>query len=184
MHPNVLAICNWRYARSTNKRLVIVIQLIILGFLKHLMRYKQGVQGDMLHSSTTAQLSRLRPNSTSSSGIPAVKVPQIDHGINQEKSPTTTCAEAFTSKYESTNMKSTEISDQKTLKVRIKMGTDNLSTQKNAAIYSGLGLDVSPSSSSSLDESPSESEGISREHQGAPFESPSSIIQVNCLLAT
>lgn len=145
------------------------------------MDYKQGVQGDAVHSSATAPLSRLGLNSTSSLGIPAVKVPSIDHGVNQEKCPTTTGAEAFTSKYESINMESTKISDQKTLKVRIKMGTDNLSTQKNAAIYSGLGLDVSPSSS--LDDSPSESEGISRDPEDVPFESPTSILQVNYLPA-
>lgn len=105
----------------------------------------------------------------------------MDDPITQEKCMTTTGAEAFTSKYESLNMKSTSISDQKTLKVRLKMGPDNLSTQKNAAIYSGLGLDVSPSSS--LDDSPSESEGLSREPQDAPFESPTSILQVNYLPA-
>ena len=79
------------------------------------------------------------------------------------------------------NKKPSSASDQKTLKVRIKVGSDNLSTRKNAAIYSGLGLDDSPSSS--LDESPSESEGISHERQDAPFESPTSILQVNNLLA-
>lgn len=61
------------------------------------------------------------------------------------------------------------------------MGTDSLPTRKNAAIYSGLGLDVSPSSS--LDDSPLESEGISRGPLDAPFESPSSIFKVNYLPA-
>lgn len=79
------------------------------------------------------------------------------------------------------NKKPSSASDLKTLKVRIKVGSDNLSTRKNAAIYSGLGLDDSPSSS--LDDSPSESEGISHERQDAPFESPTSILQVNNLLA-
>lgn len=66
---------------------------------------------------------------------------------------------------------------QKTLKVRIKVGTKNLSTRKNAEIYSGLGLDVSPSSS--LDGSPINSEGVSRDLQVSPDESPTSILQVN-----
>lgn len=74
------------------------------------------------------------------------------------------------------NNKSTTSSDQISLKVRIKMGSDNLSTRKNDAIYCGLGLDVSQSSS--LDDSASESEGISRELQDGPFESPTSILQV------
>lgn len=77
--------------------------------------------------------------------------------------------------------KPSSASDQKTLKVRIKVGSDNLSTRKNAAIYNGLGLDDSPSSS--LDDSPSESEGISHECRDASFESPTSILQVNHLLA-
>ncbi|XP_022638753.1 uncharacterized protein LOC106774453 isoform X2 [Vigna radiata var. radiata] len=59
--------------------------------------------------------------------------------------------------------------------VPIKMGPDNLSTRKNAAIYSEIGLDVSPSSS--LDDSPSESEGISCDPHEAPFESPTIILQ-------
>ncbi|CAN4093108.1 unnamed protein product [Withania somnifera] len=64
----------------------------------------------------------------------------------------------------------------KTLKVRIKVGTKNLSTRKNAEIYSGLGLDVSPSPS--LDGSPIGSEGVSSAVQLSPDESPTSILQL------
>ncbi|KAG9443736.1 hypothetical protein H6P81_015076 [Aristolochia fimbriata] len=60
--------------------------------------------------------------------------------------------------------------DQKTLKVRIKVGNDNSLATKNAAIYSGLGLDISPSSS--LEDSPDASEDLS------PDESPRTIIQI------
>ncbi|PSR94773.1 MORC family CW-type zinc finger protein [Actinidia chinensis var. chinensis] len=67
-------------------------------------------------------------------------------------------------------------SDQKTIKVRIKVGSDNFSTKKNADIYSGLGLDISPSSS--LDASPTDSEGFSHGPLGAPDESPTSILQI------
>ncbi|KAI4349625.1 hypothetical protein L6164_010190 [Bauhinia variegata] len=134
----------------------------------------EGGQVDPMHSSTTALSVRVGPISASSSRLPAGKVPSTDDRINQGKSMTTTSVEAFT-KYEPANTKCDNIPDQKTLKVRIKVGTDNLSTKKNAAIYSGLGL-VSPSSS--LDDSPSESEGISREPQDAPFESPTSILQI------
>ncbi|KAG2727151.1 hypothetical protein I3843_01G141700 [Carya illinoinensis] len=64
--------------------------------------------------------------------------------------------------------------DQRPLKVRIKMGSDN-SGRGNAAIYSGLGLDYSPSSSpgNSLEES----EGASPISQGTVDDSPASIIQ-------
>ncbi|KAK9161507.1 hypothetical protein Syun_007848 [Stephania yunnanensis] len=65
--------------------------------------------------------------------------------------------------------------DQKTLKVRIKMGPDNMS-QKTAALYSGLGLDVSPSSSP--EDSPNESGGLSPESRDSPDESPTSILQI------
>ncbi|KAJ0977694.1 hypothetical protein J5N97_013168 [Dioscorea zingiberensis] len=67
-------------------------------------------------------------------------------------------------------------SDQKTLKVRIKVGPDSVSGRDNAAIYSGLGLDISPSSS--LEDSPCGSEGLSTELRDAPDESPMTIIQI------
>ncbi|XP_038991746.1 cysteine-tryptophan domain-containing zinc finger protein 7-like [Hibiscus syriacus] len=66
-------------------------------------------------------------------------------------------------------------SDQKTLKVRIKMGYDK-KEQKVAAIYSGLGLDFSPSSS--LGSSPDDSGGTIKISQETPSETPSSILQV------
>ncbi|GMI64091.1 hypothetical protein HRI_000078400 [Hibiscus trionum] len=66
-------------------------------------------------------------------------------------------------------------SDQKTLKVRIKMGSDK-KTQKIAAIYSGLGLDFSPSSS--LGNSPDESGGTLMVSQETTSKSPTKILQV------
>lgn len=134
-------------------------------------------QGDSVQCSTGTQLSRLGPGSATSSRLAAIKGLSLDDGANNEKCTAITNAEALNPKYEFPNMKTAAIiSDQKTLKVRIKMGPDNLSTRKNAAIYSGLGLDVSPSSS--LDDSPSESEGISRGPLDAPFESPTSILKI------
>ncbi|XWS14057.1 hypothetical protein CRYUN_Cryun36dG0090800 [Craigia yunnanensis] len=65
--------------------------------------------------------------------------------------------------------------DQKTLKVRIKMGSDN-KAQKNDAIYSGLGLDYSPSSS--LGNSPEKSGGTVMISQETTSESPTIILQV------
>ncbi|XP_074571034.1 cysteine-tryptophan domain-containing zinc finger protein 7-like [Curcuma longa] len=72
--------------------------------------------------------------------------------------------------------KTTNGSDHKTLKLRIKVGTDNSLARNNAAIYSGLGLDISPSPSS--DESPDGSNGIFPELDNASDESPRTIIQV------
>lgn len=67
-------------------------------------------------------------------------------------------------------------SDQKILKLRIKMGSDN-KAQKNAAIYSGLGLDDSPSLS--LGNSPEESGGTMVMSQETSSESPTRILQVD-----
>ncbi|KAK8539346.1 hypothetical protein V6N13_104412 [Hibiscus sabdariffa] len=65
--------------------------------------------------------------------------------------------------------------DPKTLKVRIKVGSDT-KVQKNAAIYSGLGLDDSPSSS--CGNSPEESGGTVMASPGTTNESPTKILQV------
>ena len=75
--------------------------------------------------------------------------------------------------------KNTENStDQRTLKFRIKMKSSILA-QKNAEIYSGLGLDDSPSSS--MDNSPVESEGMPPVSRESAENSPTSIIQVEDL---
>jgi len=68
--------------------------------------------------------------------------------------------------------------DQRTLKFRIKMKS-NILAQKNAEIYSGLGLDDSPSSS--MDNSPAESEGTQPVSQESAENSPTGIIQVEDL---
>ncbi|KAE9598258.1 putative transcription factor & chromatin remodeling CW-Zn family [Lupinus albus] len=136
---------------------------------------QEGGQGDAVQFSNGTQSSRLGPGSATSSRLPSVKAPSVHEGIDQGKCMGTTSDEVFNSKSKPQKNKATSLSDQKTLKVRFKMGFDNLPTRKNASIYSGLGLDVSPSSSP--DESPSESEGISCGPQGAPFESPTSILE-------
>ncbi|XP_022770965.1 uncharacterized protein LOC111314157 isoform X3 [Durio zibethinus] len=108
--------------------------------------------------------------------LPALKLLSACGSIKQEVSLTSTHDDALASRCGFVNKKDTNLPDQKTLKVRIKVGSDNFSTQKNAAIYSGLGLDVSPSSS--LDGSPSESEGMYRETQEPLFESPTSFLRL------
>ncbi|CAA0832043.1 CW-type Zinc Finger [Striga hermonthica] len=83
---------------------------------------------------------------------------------------------------EKSNFRSADIkktvnsSDQRTLKVRIKVGSKSLTTQKNAEIYSGLGLEVSPSSS--LDNSPTTTEEQSGKLKEVPEASPTSILQI------
>ncbi|XLR55015.1 hypothetical protein HN51_023317 [Arachis hypogaea] len=142
----------------------------------------EGGQGDAVQFSNGNQSLRPGPGSAGYSRLPAVKAPSVNDAITQENGMTTAGAEVFTSndaltqENGSLSIKPRSTSDRKTLKFRIKMGADNLPTRRNAAIYSGLGLDVSPSSS--LDDSPSESEGISHERQDAPFESPSCILKI------
>ncbi|XP_059295310.1 cysteine-tryptophan domain-containing zinc finger protein 3 isoform X2 [Lycium ferocissimum] len=109
----------------------------------------------------------------SSARLPALRAPQFK-GERNSAQPTTQAADS-NSKSEKVK-KPRKASDLKTLKVRIKVGTNNLSTRKNAEIYSGLGLDDSPSSS--LDGSPMDSEGVSRDVQVSPDESPTSILQI------
>ena len=74
-----------------------------------------------------------------------------------------------------TSYKSVNPTGQRVPKVRIKVGSVN-AEKKNAEIYSGLGLDNSPSSS--LGNSPGESGGMPLESQETLQESPTSILQV------
>lgn len=69
------------------------------------------------------------------------------------------------------------LTDHRPLKVRIKMSSGNIA--KKNAIYSGLGLDDSPSSS--LGESPEESKGVASRSQVTINESLTNILQVTVL---
>ncbi|XP_020703383.2 uncharacterized protein LOC110114743 isoform X2 [Dendrobium catenatum] len=70
--------------------------------------------------------------------------------------------------------KGTKGAIQSTLKVRIKVGPDNNSARNNAAIYSGLGLEFSPSSS--LEDSPEGIKDILED--GITNASPRAILQI------
>ncbi|XP_044964411.1 cysteine-tryptophan domain-containing zinc finger protein 7-like [Hordeum vulgare subsp. vulgare] len=67
-------------------------------------------------------------------------------------------------------------SDQNRFKVRIKVGSDNVLARNNAAIYSGLGLDIS--SPSSVEESPDGHGDLSPEFSNVQLESPRTILQI------
>ncbi|KAF5462526.1 hypothetical protein F2P56_018527 [Juglans regia] len=136
----------------------------------------EGGNQNSLVSSSASQSVKPRPASTSSTSLPVLKTPSMKDSVKQDIGTPCTLPEEVTPRYESENKRFTNLSDQKTLKFRLKVGSDNLSTIKNAEIYSGLGLDVSPSSS--LNESPSESEGMSIEPQDMPFESPTTILKI------
>lgn len=87
--------------------------------------------------------------------------------------PSTQVAERCSLKDETSN-RSGNSTDQRTLKVRIKMNSDN-TARKNVAIYSGLGLN---SPSSSFGNSPEESGEMPPPSQVTVDESPTDIIQV------
>ena len=78
-------------------------------------------------------------------------------------------------KHEPVSDKPANPTDRRTLKVRIKVGSDKRA-RKNAAIYSGLGL-ISPSSS--MGNSPEESGGMPSACQVSPDKPPNTILQVN-----
>ncbi|KAK4351688.1 hypothetical protein RND71_031001 [Anisodus tanguticus] len=106
----------------------------------------------------------LASSPTSLSGRPlALKAPAANGKTNPD--------EDSTSKSEIVK-KPTNFSDKKALKLQNRVGIENLSTQKKAEIYSGLGLDVSPSSS--LDDSPMNNGDL----KDSQYESPTSILQI------
>ncbi|KAF8006595.1 hypothetical protein BT93_K0793 [Corymbia citriodora subsp. variegata] len=129
---------------------------------------------DLHHNSSaslpTAHTNRDRPVPAATISRTSRKKTNVENSVKQDG-----CMPPLQA-IEYSDSKSANLSDQKMLKVRIKVGADNLSTQKRAAIYSGLGLDVSPTSS--LEDSPSESEGMSHEPHDTSFESPTSILRM------
>lgn len=133
----------------------------------------EGGRQTLLGSSSTSLSGRLAASSARSAAVSALKAPQFK-GERNSAQPTIR-AEDSNSKSQKVK-KRKNASDPKTYTLRIKVGPTNLSTQKNAEIYSGLGLDVSPSSSP--DGSPIDREGVSRDLQVSPDESPTSILQI------
>lgn len=133
--------------------------------------FEGGRQNSLVSSSTSISRSGATP--TNSLLVPAARFPTKNPEINTCMPPTR--AEDSTSICK-TLKKPADSSDQKSLKLRIRVGSENLSTTNNAELYSGLGLDVSPSLS--LDNSPTDSEGLSHDLQDAPDESPTSILQI------
>jgi len=105
-------------------------------------------------------------------------LPSRDTGIHSEKNTgissnrvTGTC-----SLKEGCANKAEKLTDQRMPILQIKVKSDNLA-KSNAAIYSGLGLDDSPSSST--ENSQKESEDTPHVSQEMPEESSTSIIQVD-----
>ncbi|KAL3517469.1 hypothetical protein ACH5RR_020058 [Cinchona calisaya] len=133
--------------------------------------YLQGAQQNPFSAPSAFLLAK--PEITSSSKLEPRALSGNDQ-TNQDVRMLSNNGDDMTSKVEPE--KSTIFSDQKALKFRIKVGMDNSSTCKNAQIYSGLGLDVSPSSS--LDDSPTNTDGLLyNDLRDTSDESPTSILQ-------
>ncbi|XP_061349135.1 cysteine-tryptophan domain-containing zinc finger protein 7-like [Gastrolobium bilobum] len=97
--------------------------------------------------------------------------PSVDVSVKKDAGISSNAVmEKCTSKDDCAN-KSENSTDQRTLKLRI-----NMLAKDKAAIYSGLGLDNSPSSS--MGNSPEESEGLPLVSQETPEKSPTGIVQV------
>ncbi|KAK4717524.1 hypothetical protein R3W88_015862 [Solanum pinnatisectum] len=126
-------------------------------------------------ASSSASLSGrpLASSAYSSTIVPALKAPAANGKTNSALQPTQD--EDSTSRSELVK-KPTNLSDKKAPKWHARVGVKKLSTQKKAEIYSGLGLDISPSSS--LDDSPISSEGLSHDLKDSRYESPTSILQI------
>jgi hypothetical protein len=130
--------------------------------------HPEGGHQNLILQSNPSVMARSTPASLNTVPVTAAKAPFVNDSF-----PSSSHAEDYPSRIEST--KSAHSVDQKNLKVRIRIKPDNSLTRKKAEIYSGLGLDVSPSSS--LDGSLVDSDGVSHEPLAAPYESPTSILQ-------
>ncbi|CAI9118765.1 OLC1v1020380C3 [Oldenlandia corymbosa var. corymbosa] len=104
-----------------------------------------------------------------------IMVPSADSSVRQDSSlASAPVGEKFPKKHQQATDRPVVVNEKRTLKFRIKVGSDK-GTQKNAAIYSGLGL-TSPSSSTG--NSLGESEGNLFGSRETPGQSLSSILQM------
>uniref|UniRef100_A0A0D9X2R1 CW-type domain-containing protein n=1 Tax=Leersia perrieri TaxID=77586 RepID=A0A0D9X2R1_9ORYZ len=100
---------------------------------------------------------------------------QLSDDSSKKEVHQSTKVERASSTHDSLNGPS-KFSDHNRFKVRIKVGSDNGLSRNNAAIYSGLGLDIS--SPSSVEDSPDGRGSLSPEFNNLPLESPRTILQI------
>ncbi|XP_006650076.2 cysteine-tryptophan domain-containing zinc finger protein 3-like isoform X2 [Oryza brachyantha] len=129
--------------------------------------YRQSTESMDQYPSTVAMESISRNNGSTAPPSGDLCKKEICSSTNGEKD-SVACSDSLDSSFNG--------SDQKTLKVRLKVSSTNTLTRKNAAIYSGLGLDIS--SSSSMEGSPDGIEAQSPEFSNMPYESPRTILQI------
>lgn len=135
----------------------------------------EGGRQMSVSTSNASQITKLGSSLTSGSSAPPPKGPLMNGKMKQEVHMSS--SNKGGDKFGSNGQPINNSCDQKSLKVRIRVGSDNLSTRKNAEIYSGLGLDVSPSSS--LEASPVDSDDFCHVSNDSPHEeSPTSILEM------
>lgn len=134
------------------------------------LRPEGGRRPSSASSSTSLSGRPLASSAYSSTVVPALKAPAANGKTNSALQPAQ--GEDSTSRSELVK-KPTNLSDKKASKLHTRVG---MSTQKKAEIYTGLGLDVSPSSSP--DDSLVRSEGLSHDLKDSRYESPTSILQI------
>ncbi|XP_052189696.1 cysteine-tryptophan domain-containing zinc finger protein 7-like isoform X2 [Diospyros lotus] len=133
----------------------------------------EGTQNSTVLSDAARSL-RSGTGSHSLQSLHTAKFPLGDVSAKQYSClPAPQVIESYPPKHESVSNKLVNSTDQRTLKVRIKVGSDI--ARKNAAIYSGLGL-ISPSSSTG--NSPEESGEMPSDCKETPNESPGHILEI------
>ncbi|KVI12516.1 Zinc finger, CW-type [Cynara cardunculus var. scolymus] len=134
----------------------------------------EGGRQNSVSISNASQSTRHGPVSASGPSVPAPRGPPMIGKMKQEGHVSSAKAgDKFASNGQPPVNNFANASDHKSLKVRIRVGSDNLTTRKNAEIYSGLGLDVSPSSS--LEASPVDSDDFCHVPRDSPCDgSPTS----------
>ncbi|XP_021772926.1 uncharacterized protein LOC110736894 isoform X2 [Chenopodium quinoa] len=125
------------------------------------------------------------PTTTSKNSLPIRSIPSSGDQTEEAMSESGTSLMNNQSKFQSsgevasnnqTKKPLKDVSKNTSLKFRVKMASETLSSLDKSAIYSGLGLDMSPSSSP--EGSPSENDRISTGLQEMNLESPSFILQI------
>lgn len=138
----------------------------------------QAASHNRKEPSDVPPFARLGNASHNSHSFHDARAPSVDDSVKSNGGISSNdVAGRFTLKDDS-RTKTGNSAEQRTLKFRIKMNS-NILVKKNAEIYSGLGLDDSPSSS--MGNSPAESEGNLPVSQQKAEDSPTSIIQVSDL---
>lgn len=134
----------------------------------------QAVSHNSKAPSNMPTFARLGNSSQSSHSFHDLRAASVDESVMKDRKISSNAVSGrCTLKDDTLSTKTGNSTDQRSLKFRLKM------PQKNAEIYSGLGLDGSPSSS--MGNSPLESEGMPPISKEKAEDSPTGIIQVEDL---